>query len=82
MVAVSSAWVTFSASSAKSRKAVRLREGEALVRKLRRSEFTLEDYRDQNETDPEDGPLEQVLSMIPGVGGALKGVDTDAGEQD
>jgi signal recognition particle subunit SRP54 len=28
------------------------------------------------------GPLEQVLSMIPGVGGALKGVDTDAGEQD
>ena len=57
-------------------------QAEALVRKLRRSEFTLEDYRDQMKQIRKMGPLEQVLSMIPGVGGALKGVDTDAGEQE
>jgi signal recognition particle subunit SRP54 len=28
------------------------------------------------------GPLDQVLSMLPGMGGALKGVDTEAGERD
>jgi signal recognition particle subunit SRP54 len=61
---------------------VDIEKAEALVRKLRRSEFTLEDYRDQMRQIRKMGPLDQVLSMIPGVGGALKGVDTDAGEQE
>jgi signal recognition particle subunit SRP54 len=56
-------------------------QAEAMVRKLRRSEFTLEDYRDQIGQLRKMGPLEEVLSMLPGVG-ALKGVDTEAGERE
>jgi len=55
-------------------------QAEALVRKLRRQEFTLEDFRDQLKQVKKMGPLEQVISMIPGIGGALKGVDVDRGE--
>ncbi len=54
---------------------------EELARKLRRAEFTLEDYRDQMKQLRKMGPLDQVLSMIPGMG-SLKGVDVDRGEQD
>jgi signal recognition particle subunit SRP54 len=56
-------------------------KAEDLARKLRRAEFTLEDYRDQMKQLRKMGPLDQVLSMIPGVG-SLKGVDVDRGEQD
>jgi signal recognition particle subunit SRP54 len=54
---------------------------EEMVRKLRKSEFTLEDYREQLGQLRKMGPLDQVLSMLPGVG-ALKGVDTEAGERE
>jgi signal recognition particle subunit SRP54 len=56
-------------------------QAEAMVRKLRRSEFTLEDYRDQLRQLRKMGPLDQVLSMLPGMG-SVKGVDTAAGERD
>ena len=56
-------------------------QAEELVRKLRRQEFTLEDFRDQLEQVRKMGPLDQVMSMIPGIGGALKGVDVDRGER-
>jgi signal recognition particle subunit SRP54 len=51
-----------------------------MVRKLRRNEFTLADYRDQLAQVKKMGPLDQVLSMIPGIGNAAKDVDTAAGE--
>jgi len=54
---------------------------EDLARKLRRAEFTLEDYRDQMKQLRKLGPLDQVLSMIPGAG-SLKGIDVDRGEQE
>jgi signal recognition particle subunit SRP54 len=54
---------------------------EELVLKLRRSEFTLEDYREQLSQLRRMGPLEQVLSMLPGAA-SLKGVDTEAGERE
>jgi signal recognition particle subunit SRP54 len=57
-------------------------QAEAFARKLRRAEFTLEDYRDQIKQLRKMGPLDQVLSMIPGVGGAMKGVDLERGEQE
>lgn len=41
-----------------------------LERKLRKQEFTLEDFIDQIKQVRSMGPLEQVLSMIPGLGGA------------
>ena len=39
-----------------------------LERKLRRSEFTLEDFRDQLQQVRKMGPLEQVLGMLPKIG--------------
>jgi signal recognition particle subunit SRP54 len=57
-------------------------EAEALVKKLRKSEFSLEDYRDQLKQMGKMGKLEEVLSMIPGVGGALKGANLDEGERE
>jgi signal recognition particle subunit SRP54 len=54
---------------------------EEMVSRLRRSEFTLDDFRSQMAQLRKMGPLDQVLSMLPGVG-SLKGVDVDAGERD
>jgi signal recognition particle subunit SRP54 len=39
-----------------------------LERKLRRSEFTLEDFRDQLRQVRKMGPLEQVIGMLPKIG--------------
>ncbi|MGE5127338.1 MAG: signal recognition particle protein [Betaproteobacteria bacterium] len=57
-------------------------QAEDLVRRLRRQEFTLEDFREQLKQVRKMGPLEQVVSMLPGMGGALKGVDVDRGERE
>jgi len=56
-------------------------KAEDLARKLRRSEFSLEDYREQLAQIKRMGPLDKVLSMIPGLG-AAKGLDADAGERE
>jgi signal recognition particle subunit SRP54 len=56
-------------------------KAEEMVQRLRRSEFTLVDFREQMAQLRKMGPLEQVLSMLPGAG-SLKGVDVDAGERD
>ena len=67
---------------ARAEEAVDREKAEELVRKLRRSEFTLEDYRDQMAHVRRMGPLDQVLSMLPGMGGALKGIDVESGERE
>jgi signal recognition particle subunit SRP54 len=54
---------------------------EDMVRRLRRSEFTLEDYREQLAQLRRMGPLDQVLSMLPGLG-QVKDVDSQAGERE
>jgi signal recognition particle subunit SRP54 len=54
---------------------------EQMAERLRRSEFTLEDYRAQLAQLRRMGPLDQVLSMLPGAG-SLKGVNTEAGEKE
>jgi signal recognition particle subunit SRP54 len=56
-------------------------QAEELARKIRRSEFSLEDYRDQMKQLKKMGPLDQVLSMMPGMG-SLKEVDVDRGEDE
>ena len=53
-----------------------------LARKLRRAEFTLEDFRDQLVQVKKMGSLDQVLAMIPGLGSAARQVDTEAGERE
>jgi signal recognition particle subunit SRP54 len=52
------------------------------LERLRRNEFTLEDYRDQLRQLGKLGSLQQVLEMLPGVGGRLAGVDTERGERE
>jgi signal recognition particle subunit SRP54 len=57
-------------------------KAQELVRRLRRAEFTLEDYRDQLQQVKKMGSLEQVPGMIPGLGRAARDVDTEAGERE
>jgi signal recognition particle subunit SRP54 len=45
-----------------------------MAEKLRKEQFTLEDFLGQIEQLKRMGPLEDVLKMLPGVGGKLKGL--------
>src|SRR5262245_16266158 len=53
----------------KAEEAVSVEDAEKLERKIRQDEFTLEDFRDQLRTIKKMGPLEQILGMLPGMGG-------------
>lgn len=66
---------------ARAEETVEQEQAEELARKIRRAEFSLEDYRDQMRQLRKMGPLDQVLSMMPGMG-AIKGVDVDRGEEE
>jgi signal recognition particle subunit SRP54 len=58
-------------------------EAKALERKLRRNEFTLEDFLSQLRMMRRMGPLQNLLGMIPGFNGAqLKGLKVDEKEID
>jgi signal recognition particle subunit SRP54 len=48
------------------------KQAQELARKLRRSEFTLEDFRDQLLRLRKMGSMEDLLGMIPGIGGKMK----------
>jgi signal recognition particle subunit SRP54 len=50
-----------------------------LEKKLRKNQFSLEDFRDQLQTMQKMGPLDDLLAMIPGMGNmkALKGLKPD-----
>jgi signal recognition particle subunit SRP54 len=52
----------------KAEEAVSMEDAEKLERKIRRDEFTLEDFRDQLRTIRKMGPLEQIIGMLPGMG--------------
>src|SRR5215471_14487294 len=43
-------------------------DAERLEEKIRSSQFTLEDFRDQLKTIRKMGPLDQIIGMIPGMG--------------
>ena len=57
-------------------------QAQALEKKLRKEGFTLEDFRDQLRQIKKMGTMEQLLSMIPGLGRnkALKDLKPDEGE--
>ena len=59
-------------------------EGQAreLERKMRRNEFTLEDFLDQLKQIKKMGSLSSLLGMLPGVGSQLKGMKVDDREMD
>jgi signal recognition particle subunit SRP54 len=56
----------------KAEEAVSLEDAAKLEQKIRTDDFTLEDFRDQLRTIRKMGPLEQILGMLPGIGGAMK----------
>ena len=55
---------------------------EKTMQRLQRNEFTLDDFRDQLKQIRKMGPLDQVLSMIPGFSAQAKNVDMEAGEKE
>ena len=54
----------------KAEQAVSREEADRLERKIRRNEFTLEDFRDQLQAVRRMGPLEQLAGLLPGMGSA------------
>jgi signal recognition particle subunit SRP54 len=60
----------------KAEEAVDVAQAMELEKKLRKNEFTLQDFRDQLRMLQKMGPLSGVLGMLPGMG-ALKNVDLD-----
>lgn len=62
----------------KAQQAVDQEKAKKLEKKLRRQEFTLEDFYDQLQQLKNMGPLEELMQMIPGMGGkAMKGLKVD-----
>ena len=58
------------------------KKAEKLATKLKKGKgFDLEDFRDQLRQLQRMGPLDQVMSMLPGMGN-LQGVDTEGGERE
>ncbi len=64
----------------KAQEAVDVREAEALQKKISEDSFTLEDLKEQLKKIRSMGSLESLLSMIPGMGKQLKGVQVDEKE--
>jgi signal recognition particle subunit SRP54 len=57
-------------------------QAKELERKLRRNEFTLDDFLGQLKMMRRMGPLSNLLGMIPGMGAQLRGVKVDERELD
>ena len=60
----------------KAEEAIDVASAQALEKKLRKNQLTLQDFSDQMRTLRKMGPLSGILSMLPGMG-ALKGVNLD-----
>ena len=62
----------------RAQQAVDEEKASGLEKKLRRQEFTLEDFYDQLQQIKNMGPLEDLIKMMPGMGGkAMKGLQID-----
>jgi signal recognition particle subunit SRP54 len=57
-------------------------EAREMERKMRKGDFTLEDFLKQIRMMRRMGPLSGLLGMIPGVGSKLKDVNVDDGQVD
>jgi signal recognition particle subunit SRP54 len=57
-------------------------EAEKLEKKLRRAEFTLEDFRDQLKAVKKMGSITELIGMIPGLGKMASAVDGGKAEKD
>jgi signal recognition particle subunit SRP54 len=63
----------------KAESAINLEKAQEMQKKLRKEEFTLDDFLEQIEQVRKLGPLDQILGMIPGMGKLkqLQGLDFD-----
>jgi signal recognition particle subunit SRP54 len=61
----------------RAQEAVDTESARELAEKLRKEQFTLEDFLSQLEQLKKMGPLEDLLKMIPGVGRQIKGLSVD-----
>ncbi len=53
-----------------------------MEQKIRKQEFTLEDFLEQMQQVKSMGPLQDLLGMIPGMGKQMKGMDTEINEKE
>ena len=63
----------------KAQEAIDEESAQELEKKLRKNQFTLEDFYQQLQQIKKMGPLDQLLGMIPGLGKQLRGVTVDDG---
>jgi signal recognition particle subunit SRP54 len=58
------------------------RQAQELERKIRKEQFTLDDFLDQLQQIRKMGPLQSLLKMMPGIGQQLNGINFDERELD
>jgi signal recognition particle subunit SRP54 len=58
------------------------RQAQELERKIRKNQFTLDDFLEQMQQVRKMGPLQSILKMMPGVGQQLSGLKVDDRELD
>jgi signal recognition particle subunit SRP54 len=61
----------------KAQEAIDIKDAEDLEKKLRKEQFTFEDFYSQLQQIKKMGSLDQILGMIPGIGKQLKNVPVD-----
>jgi len=66
----------------KAAEAMDLDEAQRLEEKMRRGQFTLEDFLDQLRQMKKLGPLESIVSLLPGGAEAIKGADLSKQEKE
>ncbi|HSH93438.1 MAG TPA: signal recognition particle protein, partial [Roseimicrobium sp.] len=66
----------------KAAEAVDMEEAAKMEEKMRRGQFTLEDFLDQLRQMKKMGPLESLIGMVPGAAEQLKGADLSKGEKE
>ncbi len=66
----------------KAAEAVDLEDAQRLEEKMRKGQFTLEDFLEQLRQMKKLGPLEKIVGMLPGGAEAIKGADLSKGEKE
>ncbi len=66
----------------KAAKEVSVEDAKKLQKKIKKNEFTLEDFHSQLQTIKKMGSMTSLAQMIPGMGKALQGVDEDLAENE
>lgn len=66
----------------KAAEAIEEDEAKRMEEKMRKGEFTLEDFLEQMRAIKKMGPLENIVGMLPGGDEAIKGADLDKGQEE